>query len=433
VWVDDPHFNLDYHVRHTALPRPGSDAQLKQLAARIAERPMDRARPLWEIWFVEGLQDGRFATVGRTHHCMVDGAGGMALAQNLFSTTPEYSIHEAPRYVPRPHPSNAELRRDEWARLLGMPLRAVGGLRDFARDTEDIPGELAERARAFAQLASYKVIPTSDTPLNGEVGPHRVIDWMKFSLADVKAIRRACGCSVNDVVLATVTGAVRDFMVRRQVRPEGLEFRVATPVNVRPERDQGRPAGNHVSTWIVPLPVSQADPLEQIATIHSETEELKKSHQATAVEMVEALHEWLPIDFQSLSVGTQNAYVTNVPGPQLPLYLLGAELQEIYIQAPLLENLGMTIGVLSYCGEVCWGFTGDYDRIPDIGDFVKLAQGSFERLAEAAGVRLEGAAPVEVSEPAKPKKKRRAAKSSNAEAAGEKTEDTVPPAPAQSG
>ena len=283
-------------------------------------------------------------------------------------------------------------------------MRAVGGLRDFARSTEDIPGELAERARAFAQLASYKVMPTSDTPLNGEVGPHRVFDWMKLSLADVKAIRRACGCSVNDVVLATVTGAVRDFMVRRQVRPEGLEFRVATPVNVRPERDQGRPAGNHVSTWIVPLPVAEADPLEQIATIHAETEELKKSHQATAVEMVEALHEWLPIDFQSLSVGTQNAYVTNVPGPQFPLYLLGAELKEIYMQAPLLENLGLTVGVLSYCGEVCWGFTGDYDRIPDIADFVKLGPGLL-RAPRRGGGRAAGGrvAPVEVSEPAKPK------------------------------
>jgi diacylglycerol O-acyltransferase len=443
VWVDDPHFNLDYHVRHTALPRPGSDAQLKQLAARITERPMDRARPLWEIWFVEGLGGGRFATVGRTHHCMVDGAGGMALAQNLFSTSPEFTIHDAPRYVPRPHPSKAELRRDEWARLLGLPLRAVGGLRSFARSTEDIPGELAERARAFAQLAGYKVIPTSDTPLNGEVGPHRVFDWMKVSLADVKAIRRACGCSVNDVVLATVTGAVRDFMVRRQVRPEGLEFRVAAPVNVRPEHAKGRPAGNHVSTWIVPLPVGKSDPLEQIAAIHAQTEELKRSGQAAAIEMVEAIHEWLPLDLQALSTGTQNSYVTNVPGPQFPLYLLGAELKEIYIQAPLLENLGLTIGALSYCGQVCWGFTGDYDRIPDIGDFVKLAYRSFERLAEAAGVRVEGVAPIEVSEAAEseptpepaeaPASEAGSVEEAAAQTAGEEAGDAVPPAPAQSG
>jgi WS/DGAT/MGAT family acyltransferase len=448
VWVDDPHFKLDYHVRHTALPRPGSDAQLKQLAARITERPMDRARPLWEIWFVEGLEGGRFATVGRTHHCLVDGAGGMALAQSLFSASPEFSIHEPPRYVPRPHPSKGELRRDEWSRLLGLPLRAVGGLREFARGTEDIPGELVERARALARLAGYKVIPTSDTPLNGEVGPHRVFDWMKLPLEDIKAIRRACNCSVNDVLLAIFTGAIRDFMVRRQVRPESLEFRVATPVNVRQERDKGQPAGNHVSTWIVPLPMAESDPLRQIAAIHATTEELKKSHQATAVEMVEAIHEWVSIDFQAISVGTQNAY----------------ELKEIYIQAPLLENLGLTVGVISYNGKVCWGFTGDYDRIPDMGDLVKLSRRSVERLAEAAGVRLEGSAPVEVSEPrkakavkagaAKPKKKRRspkggkaagakasraaaaqdtAARNATPEAEGDEAGEALPPSPAQSG
>ncbi len=392
VWVDDPAFNLDYHLRHTALPRPGSDDQLKQLAARIAERPLDRSRPLWEIWVVEGLSDGRFATIGKTHHCMVDGAGGMDLAKNLFSTTPEYTRPERVRYVPRPLPRPGELRRDEWLRLAALPLRAVDGLVGFARGAEDLSGEIVDRVRALGRMAWWKAVPASDTPLNGPPGLHRRVDWLDLPLAEIKAIRKALGCSVNDVVLGIVTNAVRQFLIHRQVDPGDLVFRAATPVNVRRD-DEAHSGGNRVSTWIVPLPLHEADASEQVAAIHATTEELKRSHQASAIEMVEALHEWIPIDLQALSQGVQNLYVTNVPGPQFPLYLMGAELRELYLQPPLLENLGVAIGVLSYNGRVCWGITADYDRIPDVDHLADLIRSSFERLAGAAGVRVNDASP----------------------------------------
>jgi WS/DGAT/MGAT family acyltransferase len=392
VWVDDPHFNLDYHMRHIGLPRPGTEDQLKELAARIMERPLDRSRPLWEIWVVEGLQGGRFATVGKTHHCVVDGASGVDLAQNLMSLTPDYRIVDAPRFVPRPAPRAADLRRDEWARRIGAPWRALGEVRDFLRETEDVAGDLVTRARALAGLARFKALPASDTPLNGPVGPHRLTDWLRLSLADLKALRRARRCSVNDVVLAVVTGAVREFMVQRQVRPEELDFRVATPVNLRREDDQGRP-GNRVSSWLLRLPVGQEDPLAQLDEIHRTTQELKESHQAAGVETVEALHEWLPIDLQSWSAGTQNMFVTNLPGPQFPLYLLGAELLEVFLQPPLIRNVGLVVGVISYNGRVCVGLYADYDRVPDLDDFAALVQQAFERLAAAAGVQLEGWAP----------------------------------------
>jgi diacylglycerol O-acyltransferase len=395
VWIDDPHFNLAYHVRHTALPRPGSDEQLKRLAARVSERPLDRSRPLWEIWVVEGLAGGRFATIGKTHHCMIDGVGGIQIAQTLFSATPEYTIPEPQRYIPRQAPSSYEIRRDEWLRVAELPMQTVRGLRNFIRSTENVPREIRDRARAIVEMASLKVVPTSDTPLNGPVGPHRVLDWLVLSLADIKAVRHKLECSVNDVVLAIVTGAVRDFLIERQVQPNALEFRVASPVNVRSQEEHGT-VGNRVSSWIVPLPIREPDPLRQVARIRATTRKLKKSHQAAVVEMVETLHEWIPMDIQLLSTGTQNMYVTNVPGPQFPLYLLGAQLLEVFVQAPLIENLGLNVGALSYNGKLCWGLTADYDRVPDVSQFAALIRSSFERLAEAAEVRTQNATPIVV-------------------------------------
>jgi len=395
IWVDDQHFNIAYHLRHTSLPRPGNESQLKRLAARIMERPLDRSRPLWENWVVEGLEGGRFATIAKTHHCLVDGMGGVDIATSTMSMTPDARIVEAPRFVPRPGPSRAELRRDESARALGLPLRAARAAGDFFRSHEDPARELGLRARALRDVSRWLLVPASETPLNGPVGPHRILEWLSLSLDDIKAVRKAMGCSVNDVVLTIVTGATREFLIRRAAGPDEMDFRVATPVSVRSEADRGR-LGNRVSSWILRLPVGIDDPRKQLAEIHQTTQELKSSNEAAAVEMMESLREFLPLDIQSLSKGTTNMFVTNVPGPQFPLYLLGAELRDIFVHAPLIENLGLVIGVMSYNGKVCWGLTADYDRVPDLADFARLIPRAFERLAGAAGVRLEGTRPIEV-------------------------------------
>lgn len=393
IWVDDPHFNIDYHVRHTALPRPGNDAQLKALTARITERRLDRSKPLWEIWVIEGLTNDRFATIGKTHHCMIDGAGGADLLSTLYSPDPDHTIATPARYIPRPIPSDIELRRDEWLRLAALPVRAIEELQQFVRKYDDLPGEVLGRLRALGGLAKWKVVPASDTPLNGPVGPHRMTDWLEMSLADVKAIRKSLACSVNDVVLGMVTGAVREFLISRRADPDALDFRIATPVNVR-RSGQERAAGNFVSTWILPLPIGESDPRKQIAAIHASTDERKESHEESAIELLEAVHEWIPMDLQRLSHGTQNLYVSNVPGPQFPLYMLGAELKELYLQAPLIQNLGLTIAVASYNGKVFCGLNADYDRLPDVADLAAMVRGSFERLAESAGVQLEGSQPL---------------------------------------
>jgi WS/DGAT/MGAT family acyltransferase len=235
-----------------------------------------------------------------------------------------------------------------------------------------------------------KTRPASATPINGNIGPHRITEWATMSLVDMKAIRRALSCTVNDVVLTTVTGAVRDLMQRRQVDPSKLDFRVSSPVNLRKQRTE-REMGNYVSSWVVRLPLGHDDPLDQLKELHTITSELKKSDQAAAVKVVTSLLEWLPFSTQSLSVGTMNAIVTNVPGPPFPLYMLGAQVLEMIPFGPLIENLGLTIAVLSYNGQVQWGINADADRLPDLKDFRIGLQSSFERLAEAAGVTLETA------------------------------------------
>jgi WS/DGAT/MGAT family acyltransferase len=403
VWVDDPHFNLDYHVRHTRLPRPGTELQLKGLASRIMEQPLDRSRPLWEMWIVEGLEGDRFAVINKIHHCMIDGVAGVDISQILHSPSPEREIGTSPRFIPRPHPSDDELRRDSRARRLTQPIRWLGDLVSFARDNDHPLAELTTRLRAIRELLGWQFVRPSDTPINGPVGPHRVFDWLTLPLADVKAARRALDCTVNDVVMTAVTGAIRDFMIRRQARPEELDFRVSAPVNVRREADRGR-LGNRVSTWVVPLPLGEPDPLRQLAALRETTLALKDSNQARGTEVVLSILEGLSFNPPaSIASRAINTIVTNVPGPQFPLYLLGAEMLECFPQAPLLENMGLTIGVLSYNGLMCFGFNADFDRIPDLADFVVLMQRSFERLFDAAGAEsIPAVAPARV----RPRKRR---------------------------
>jgi len=389
VWVDDAHFSLDYHLRHTSLPRPGSEAQLKRLAALIMEQPLDRARPLWETWVVEGLEGGRFALISKVHHCMMDGGSGVDLSQILQSPSPDREIHEAPRFIPRPLPSPEELRRDARMRRISLPLRWLGGLYDFARSSEDWVGDIAIRVDAVRELLSRQLRRPSDTPLNGPVGPHRIFDWISLPIGDVDQVRNALSCTVNDVVLVTLTGAIREFLIRRQVRPDELDFRVAAPADARGSQEQGS-AGNLVSTRTIPLPLHEGDPLRQLEALTETTLELEASSAAMGNDVMMAIMEGLPFDPPvSLASRTVNTLVTNVRGPDFPLYLLGAEMLECYPQAPLLEGMGLAIGVLSYNGRICFGLNADYDRVPDLADFTRLLRRSFASLARAGGVAVE--------------------------------------------
>jgi WS/DGAT/MGAT family acyltransferase len=392
VWVDDPHFNLDYHVRHVSLPQPGGVEELRAVTSRVISHHLDRSKPLWEIWIVEGLENDRFALIAKTHHCMIDGSSGVEMAQILLSPDPAARPAEPREFVPRSIPSPTRLLRDEAMRWGSLPLRAVGQLSEVWRETSDVRAEVGARLNALGELVGLSTSGASETPINGPLGPHRRFDWLDVSLADTKAIRKSLGCTINDVVLTTVTGAVRAFLSERQVRPEDLVFRVAAPVSVRSEGERSD-MGNRVSTWIVELPIGEADRRKQLEAIHAETRRLKESRSALGIETLMSAAEWAPTGIvsmgASLASGPINSIVTNVPGPQFPLYMLGARLLALVPQVVLLENVGLGVALLSYDGRIHWGFTADYDLVPDLPLFLEAIVDSFTELADVAGVKLE--------------------------------------------
>ncbi len=388
VWVDDPRFNLDFHVRHTALPKPGSAAQLKRLSARVMSQPLDRRRPLWENWVVEGLDGGeRFALITKIHHCMIDGSSGMDLSQILMSVSPEVVEPEPPPpFIPKPAPSRSELLRAEVTRTLTTPLRVIRDLRRFSEESEDARAEIGTRLRAIVKMAGMGM-SADPTPLNGSAGPHRRFDWWRVPLGEMKAMRRALGCTINDVVLTIVTGAVREYLLLRGVDPGSIRFRVSSPVSVRSDEERGR-LGNRVSSWVIELPIAEPDPRAQLAALHEETARLKEERTALGVETIMKMADFTPSTLLTLGArsasGPINTIVTNVPGPQFPLYLQGAKLLELYPQVPLLEGLGVGIALASYDGTVHWGFNSDPEIVPDADVFVAQIKAAYARVAKLA-------------------------------------------------
>lgn len=398
VWVDDRQFDIGYHIRHIALPKPGTTSQLKELVGRINARRLDRCHPLWEVWVIEGVAGGeQFSILNKIHHCMIDGAAGADLSQILMSPSPRVEQSEPIPYMPRPQPTRSELLADSLSRGMRRPL---GLARDLLRRSTsskaelDAAGEserptLSRRLGSVAQMLGHAIDGGSPTPLNGELGPRRRIEWLTMPLDDVKELRRVLGCTINDVVLATVTEAIRRYLFRRRVDHRLIDFRVSAPVSTRkPEHD--RRQGNHVSSWIVPLPLRLEGPLEQLEAIQKTTSELKDSDAALAIETIMELAEWVPGPLLARALGALggsgpvNMIVTNVPGPQFPLYLSGARMLAMYPVVPLLPGGGLGVALFSYEGKLCWGFNADYELVPDLSFFVNDIGTAFEGLRNAA-------------------------------------------------
>lgn len=393
VWVDDDNFNLDYHLRHTALPRPGTTEQLKLLSARIMQQHLDRRRPLWEMWVVEGLEGGKFALISKVHHCMIDGVSGVDIMNVLMSISPEYSIPEVPNFVPRPAPAGLELVQAEVMRYMGFAFWAAKGvthgLTHIMSEAEDLRRDVVTRTRTLVDALGGTFNSPSATPLNRSIGPHRRFDWLVMDIAEVRDVRRSLGGSLNDIVLTIVSGAVRRFMQRRLVDPAQLDFRVMTPVSVRSEAEKGQ-LGNRVSAWILELPLGEEDPRRALALIARRTEELKAKKTAVGAQMLTQVAEWTPSTVLSLGARNTsrllpfNLVVTNVPGPQVPLYFMGARMEAAFPHVPLLDNLGMGIALMSFDGKLGWGFNADYDLVPDLPAFIDFVRDSFEELKRAA-------------------------------------------------
>jgi WS/DGAT/MGAT family acyltransferase len=392
VWVDDASFNIRYHVRHTRLPRPGSERQLKRMVGRIFSQLLDRGKPLWEMWVIEGLEGDRVAVLSKVHHCMVDGVSGSELISELLSPEPREKVEAPQIWRPRAIPSSVELGMGEVARVARAPLRVGEELVRLARDEDGARHEWVERLRAAGRTLADGFGGTTPVPFNRPVGPHRRLDWMTMPIDRMRAARRAVECTLNDVVLATAAGAVGRFLERyRGVDPDRVRFRVMAPVSVRRDEERGT-LGNRVSAWMVDLPIAERDPLERLRSIHTQTQVLKETNRAEGAEVLTAVTEWtgsglLSLSSRLMNLGTPfNMVITNVPGPRVPLYLLGSRLLEIHPHVPLIGTLGLGIALFSYAGTLSWGFSSDWDLVPDLHDLVIETQHSFDTLAQAAGV-----------------------------------------------
>ncbi|MCX8073335.1 MAG: wax ester/triacylglycerol synthase family O-acyltransferase [Candidatus Binatia bacterium] len=389
VWVDDNRFRLAYHVRHTALPRPGDERTLKRLVGRIMSQPLDRKRPLWEMWVVEGLEGGRFALVSKTHHCMVDGISGADLMSVILSPFPEEDPGVPEPWNPRPQPTPRQLLLDELLRRAEQPLTAAKAIIETLRHPEQRVHEIADAIEGIIETLAPALSPVSQTPLQVEVGPHRRFDWTDMPLIEVKEVKRVLGGTVNDVVLATVSGALRRFFERRGLNPDELEIRAMVPVSVR-THDQRGTLGNRVTQIAAPLPVHIADPVARLHAVTETTKDLKESKQALGGEVLTAISEWtvpnLLVQAVRLAARTRpyNLIVTNVPGPQVPLYLLGAQMRTAYPVVPLFENIGVVVGLFSYNGGLYWGVNADWEHFPDLHDFILDIEHAFAELKQAA-------------------------------------------------
>lgn len=388
VWIDDERFNLHYHVRHTALPKPGSLRQLKRLAGRVFSQRIDRSKALWEFWFVEGLEDGRFALIAKAHHALVDGISGFDLLAKIMRADPDPSVEPAPRWIPRPAPKGARLLLDEVSRRIGLPLDVAGaGVRALS-DPRGSLQRLWDGTGALGEALTANLSPASATPLNAGIGPYRRFDWTPFELGAVKEVKDRLGGTVNDVVLACVAGAVGRFLANRGERPAELDFRAMVPVSMRRSEDHGR-EGNRVVSLVARLPVAETDPRARLAQVTETTARLKRSRQARGVEIFEEITDRLHPDlFIAVTrMATRRAYnlvVTNVPGPQTTMWLLGARMEALYPLVPLFTDQALGIALFSYDGRLCWGFNADWDVLPDLHDFVERVDLEFEALRKAA-------------------------------------------------
>src|SRR5271165_4600514 len=373
VWVDDPNFNLEYHVRHTALPTPGTWIQLQSLAARIFSQQLDRSKPLWEMWLIEGLKDDRFALITKTHHALIDGIAGVDLATVLFdlSREPPPIKHSGRAWQPHSEPGTVELVA---AGLRGA-LRAGIALAEGAIDAVTHPDHALARAREGAEgigeIIWAGLNPAPETPLNVHIGPHRRFLGIGDSLEDFKIVKNAFGGTVNDVVLAVVAGALRSFLISRGRHTEGVELRALVPVSVRAE-DEHNQMGNRIVVMRGPLPVYIADPVQRLRFVSQAMDGLKESKQALGAEVITGVQNFAPptilAQASRLNFSTRlfNLIVTNVPGPQFPLYVLGREILEAYPIAFLPEDHALAIAIMSYNGQMNFGLLADFDAVPDL-------------------------------------------------------------------
>lgn len=400
-WSDDQQFELDYHLRHAAVPPPGKPEQLRELASRVFSQRLDRDRPLWEAWLLEGLERGRWAILMKVHHSMVDGIGGSDLLAELFDLTPDPgppesgSRRRSAQWAPRPEPSMTRLVLGGAVDTVTWPARQLAGLPGLVAERLPSAGEVAEFGLGLTGSARRLTAPSAAS-LNGPISPHRRWTWTTAKLSQVKRVRRAFGVTVNDVVLAVITSGYRELLAARGELVDDLVVRSLVPVSLR-GTDDGHPVSNQISAILVNLPVGEAEPVRRLELLAAQMEDLKRTRQAVGAEfLTEVLGFAAP---SLLALGSRAAFrlpqplvqtvTTNVPGPRFPLYLLGRKLRELYPYVPIGDHLRTGVAVFSYLDRFAFGITADYRAVPK-SDLRALTEGIKGGLAELKAAAAGG-------------------------------------------
>jgi diacylglycerol O-acyltransferase / wax synthase len=376
VWVDDPHFQILYHVRHTAVPGPGSDEQLRNLAGRVLGQRLDMAKPLWELWLVENLADNRWAIISKVHHAMVDGIAGTDLMELMFDLTPD-ATHDEPRdWTPQRNPSGLGMVTDALNEAVTHPLQQLSSLPTLsaaARAAKSLADSGKTLAKTVPSLAKQAITPTARS-LNGPIGPHRRWAWTDGKFEEFKAVRTAFGGTVNDVVLTAITRGFRDLLQGRGVpSSEKLVVRSMVPISVR-RADQRGSLNNQVTAVFVDLPVGEPDPVKRLASIRGQMDEYKSAMGAVDANSIIGLGDFVAPTLLSLGVRAAlqagqmwcQAVTTNVPGPRVPLYLLGRRMCSAHAYVPIAGGTRVSIGIFSYLNTMTFGINADFDAFPDV-------------------------------------------------------------------
>lgn len=372
VWADDEQFDVTYHVRRSALPRPGTDDQLNELVARIMSRPLDRTRPLWEMYLVEGLEDNRFAVLTKTHHAMVDGATAVDIGQVILDPSPEPRELPEDTWRPLREPSSAELVAGAVNEIARSPKAVLDTVRGGLIDVQATVGQVGRGAVGLASAVRTMARPASSSPLNASIGGARRYATTETDLEKLKTIKRAHGGTINDIVLTILAGALRSWMMTRgePVTPRS-SIRAMVPVSVRTPGDA---SGNQIAAFLCDLPVGEPDPVIRLQRIRFEMDMLKETGQMLGATALVGVASFTPPTVHSLgarvvsglSRRVYNVVITNVPGPQFPLYAGGALMLAAYPVVPLARGQAVSIGLTSYDGGVFFGLNADREAMPDV-------------------------------------------------------------------
>jgi WS/DGAT/MGAT family acyltransferase len=387
VWIDDDRFNINFHLRHTRLPLPGDERMLKRLVGRLFSQRLDRSRPLWEFWIVEGIENDQFALVGKAHHCMIDGVAGVGLIEALLQMTPDVADKEPRAWSARPAPTRTQL-------LLAEVKHRIDGLRKLSH----FGPRVRENFRGVLGVLQSGMRAGPRSPFTApDVSPYRRFDWTTFDLDEVKAVKNALGGTINDVVLATTTGAIRKFLEARHMDVDSMAgFRAFMPVNTR--KTGSGSTGNQVAMLLAELPVSEPDPIARLKKVTAITTKLKKeSNQTAGAELLEDVADLttkrliLDISRGAIARRAYNVVVTNIPGPPFPLYMLDAQVNGMFPLVPIPPTQNLGIALFSYNGGLHWGFNADWEGFPDVHEFVEDLEGTFEEYKQLASARAREA------------------------------------------